>query len=234
MQLFSIGLWKLNPDGTQMLDSSGQPIPTYDNEAIMDFARVFTGFNDQPNRGNYEHLDGRNWIDPMRMTARHHDMYPKPDLDGNYIGDGYPLCSDAADQAFLAKGAKFSFVGASKHLDPDHKEGALVLDSSSGLYQALCFESGGKCNLQPHCRTRPDHSLHRQRVHHRHSPAAQRLGRALRILAAHVCQHVLLQWEDHPGLWAKVGLVSKSVGIPSRCLRASPAAMAARTARTTG
>lgn len=146
MQLFSIGLWKLNPDGTQMLDSSGQPIPTYDNEAIMDFARVFTGFNDQPNRGNYEHLDGRNWIDPMRMTARHHDKYPKPDLDGNYIGDGYPLCSDAADQAFLVKGAKFSFVGASKHLDPDHKEGALVLDSSSGLYQALCFESGGKCN----------------------------------------------------------------------------------------
>ena len=28
MQLFTIGLYQLNPDGTQVLDSSGQPIPT--------------------------------------------------------------------------------------------------------------------------------------------------------------------------------------------------------------
>ena len=30
LQLFSIGTFKLNPDGTQQLDASGQPIPTYD------------------------------------------------------------------------------------------------------------------------------------------------------------------------------------------------------------
>ncbi|CAE6922516.1 unnamed protein product [Symbiodinium natans] len=146
MQLFSIGLWKLNTDGSQVLDSSGQPIPTYDNEHIMNFARVFTGFDEQPNRGNYEYQDNRNRIDPMRMRASWHDKYPKPDLDGNYLGDGYPLCSDLADQAFLAKGARFTFVGAAVHLDPDLKQGALELDSSSGLYQALCFQSGGKCN----------------------------------------------------------------------------------------
>jgi uncharacterized protein (DUF1800 family) len=28
MQLFTIGLWKLNPDGTRMLDGLGKPIPT--------------------------------------------------------------------------------------------------------------------------------------------------------------------------------------------------------------
>lgn len=43
MQLFTIGLWKLNPDGTRMKDASGQDIPTYTNEHIMNFARVFTG-----------------------------------------------------------------------------------------------------------------------------------------------------------------------------------------------
>lgn len=43
MQLFTIGLWKLNPDGTRMKDAAGQDIPTYSNEHIMNFARVFTG-----------------------------------------------------------------------------------------------------------------------------------------------------------------------------------------------
>jgi hypothetical protein len=32
MQLFSIGLWKLNPDGSQMLDEYGLPIDTYSND----------------------------------------------------------------------------------------------------------------------------------------------------------------------------------------------------------
>ncbi len=43
MQLFSIGLWALNPDGTRAADELGNPIPTYDNETVKQFARVFTG-----------------------------------------------------------------------------------------------------------------------------------------------------------------------------------------------
>ncbi len=43
MQLFSIGLFELNMDGTLRLDASGQPIPTYDNQDITQLARVFTG-----------------------------------------------------------------------------------------------------------------------------------------------------------------------------------------------
>jgi uncharacterized protein (DUF1800 family) len=45
MQLFTIGLWKLNPDGTQQLDGSGNPIPTYSNTDVMGIAKVFTGFS---------------------------------------------------------------------------------------------------------------------------------------------------------------------------------------------
>ena len=44
LQLFSIGLWQLNPDGTRMLDDAGDPIPTYDQDVIENFARVFTGW----------------------------------------------------------------------------------------------------------------------------------------------------------------------------------------------
>ncbi|MFM7396795.1 MAG: DUF1800 family protein [Gammaproteobacteria bacterium] len=44
MQLFSIGLVELNIDGTVRRDGSGQPIPTYNQETIAGFARVFTGW----------------------------------------------------------------------------------------------------------------------------------------------------------------------------------------------
>ncbi len=43
MQLFSIGLFELNQDGTRKLDAQGNPIPTYDNNDIKEFAKIFTG-----------------------------------------------------------------------------------------------------------------------------------------------------------------------------------------------
>jgi uncharacterized protein (DUF1800 family) len=45
MQLFTIGLYQLNDDGSQKLDGSGQPIPTYANTDVMGLAKVFTGFS---------------------------------------------------------------------------------------------------------------------------------------------------------------------------------------------
>ena len=44
MQLFTIGLYELNPDGTPKL-RNGQPIETYSNEDITGLAKVFTGFS---------------------------------------------------------------------------------------------------------------------------------------------------------------------------------------------
>merc|ERR550534_2601676 len=115
MQLFTIGLWKLGPDGSRLKDAQGADIPTYDNEHIMTFARVFTGFDEQQTRGNIEKVRGnRNYIDPMQMKAVWHDVYPKSDLDGNYLGDGYPLCSDVPAGAFLAKGAKYIYLGRTR------------------------------------------------------------------------------------------------------------------------
>ena len=43
MQLFSIGLFQLNIDGTPILDNDGNKIPTYNNEEIAEMAKVFTG-----------------------------------------------------------------------------------------------------------------------------------------------------------------------------------------------
>ena len=43
MQLFSVGLVQLNPDGTPKL-VGGQPVPTYDQVTVRGFAAVYTGW----------------------------------------------------------------------------------------------------------------------------------------------------------------------------------------------
>ncbi|MEM7702816.1 MAG: DUF1800 domain-containing protein [Pseudomonadota bacterium] len=45
MQLFSIGLFELNTDGSVRTDGSGDPIETYTNEDVTGIAKVFTGYN---------------------------------------------------------------------------------------------------------------------------------------------------------------------------------------------
>ena len=48
LQLFSIGLVKLNLDGSPQLDGGGNPIETYNQAAITEGARVFTGWRLAP------------------------------------------------------------------------------------------------------------------------------------------------------------------------------------------
>ncbi|MFB0946061.1 MAG: DUF1800 domain-containing protein [Spirosomataceae bacterium] len=45
MQLFSVGLYELNNDGTTKTDAAGELIPTYGNNDIADLAKVFTGLS---------------------------------------------------------------------------------------------------------------------------------------------------------------------------------------------
>ncbi|WP_367871612.1 DUF1800 family protein [Luteolibacter sp. Populi] len=75
MQLFSIGIWELNPDGTRKLDIHGEPIPTYDNGDVTEMARVFTGLYFAAPYG----WGGGGWDDehltlPMVMYADRHDF----------------------------------------------------------------------------------------------------------------------------------------------------------------
>ncbi len=51
MQLFSIGVNMLNPDGSVVTDASGQPVPTYTQDTIENFAHVFTGWTYAPAPG---------------------------------------------------------------------------------------------------------------------------------------------------------------------------------------
>jgi uncharacterized protein (DUF1800 family) len=56
LQLFSIGLFELNTDGTVKKDSDGNPIPSYTSADISNLAKVFTGFswfNATPSNGTF-------------------------------------------------------------------------------------------------------------------------------------------------------------------------------------
>jgi uncharacterized protein (DUF1800 family) len=81
MQLFSIGLWMLNPDGTRQLDGLGQPIPTYSNANITEFARVFTGLAFGGSNTMFATYP-RDFTVPMKAWDAEHDCDPKTLLLG--------------------------------------------------------------------------------------------------------------------------------------------------------
>lgn len=84
MQLFTVGLWQLNPDGSRVL-VSGQPVPTYSNEEITQLARVMTGFwfgGDNWGGGGWTEQD---YATPMSLHADRHDFGAKTLLGGFVI-----------------------------------------------------------------------------------------------------------------------------------------------------
>ena len=96
MQLFTIGTSMLNNDGTEMLDSLGNPIATYDNNDISEFSKVFTGLTwaDRDQFGKGAH-DDTSYIANMVMWENFHEPGVKNLLNGFQIPDRNPVDGDA-------------------------------------------------------------------------------------------------------------------------------------------
>jgi uncharacterized protein (DUF1800 family) len=99
MQLFTVGLVMLNPDGTPKLDGSGNPIPTYGLPEVENLARVFTGWGSapippdtisSPNAWLYDY----DLMDPMACYANYHDTGSKTIIGGVVIPTGGTCESD--------------------------------------------------------------------------------------------------------------------------------------------
>ncbi|MFD1553196.1 DUF1800 domain-containing protein [Putridiphycobacter roseus] len=102
MQLFSIGLFQLNIDGSQKLDGNGNPIPTYDNNDIKELAKVFTGLSvgAREDGGNLYFYLGTWAADfkvPMMMYEDQHEAGQKTIIDGHVIPAGQTGKEDIAD-----------------------------------------------------------------------------------------------------------------------------------------
>jgi uncharacterized protein (DUF1800 family) len=96
MQLFSIGLWQLNPDGTRQLDANQQPIPTYNNTDISSFARVFTGlaWGGPSNAGKSFEATYNDFEHNMVPFEAYHDADPKTLLNGQQLVGGRTTMQD--------------------------------------------------------------------------------------------------------------------------------------------
>jgi len=99
LQLFSIGLYMLNQDGTVVTNGQGQPVPTYDQNAINEFSKVMTGWtycntcaNASPGIVNYK--------DPMTLVSANHDLTEKHLLSyPGAVNTTVPACSGCTTDA---------------------------------------------------------------------------------------------------------------------------------------
>lgn len=95
MQLFALGVVKLNPDGTTIRDAKGKPLETYDQEDVEAMAKALTGWRFAPsasqlpttNFGNFGKL-----MEPDSWRAAH-DWNAKV-----ILGVNFPAGRDAAKE----------------------------------------------------------------------------------------------------------------------------------------
>ena len=105
MQLFTIGLHELNPDGTEKSGTGGQPIETYGQADVTNLARVFTGYDHDLIRVAYTNVAWQNFpvvsrefcLDPMRFDPGKHSM-----LEANFLGLRIPAGTPGPEKLRLA------------------------------------------------------------------------------------------------------------------------------------
>ncbi len=109
MQLFTIGLFEMNNDGTYKTDDSGERISTYDIEDIQELARVFTGLSGSawdpqslPALNGYPVIFYPNtqfydYTLPMAMYEDYHDTDAKTMIDGSVLPAGQTGMQDIND-----------------------------------------------------------------------------------------------------------------------------------------
>jgi uncharacterized protein (DUF1800 family) len=91
MQLFTLGLDLLNPDGSLQLDSNGNPIPTYTEAQVQAFSRAYTGWTYATASGGSPTTfpnNTANYDSPMAPVESQHDMTSKILLNGTTLPAG--------------------------------------------------------------------------------------------------------------------------------------------------
>jgi uncharacterized protein (DUF1800 family) len=97
MQLFTVGLYLLNADGTQQLDGNGKPQETYTASDVSNLARVFTGYDVDMSQNVNVTANGTTVGNtafarlPMALTASNHST-----LAATFLGTTIPANTPAA------------------------------------------------------------------------------------------------------------------------------------------
>jgi uncharacterized protein (DUF1800 family) len=152
MQLFTIGLFELNTDGSQKLDANGAPIPTYGLNDTRELAKVFTGLGagaltqQAINQGRTLNFNtgtnNLNYLTPMAMYDEMHESGEKILVGGYTI----PAGSTGMDDINLALDHLFNhpnvgpFIGRKliQHFVKSNPTNAYISDV------AQVFDNNGK------------------------------------------------------------------------------------------
>lgn len=97
MQLFTVGLYKLNADGSVLIGNDGNPVPTYSQADVEALSNALTGWGFKSVDGN---IAENSWLyakdekNPLQPYAQHHDTEAKTIIDGVSIPAGGTAASD--------------------------------------------------------------------------------------------------------------------------------------------
>ena len=107
MQLFTIGLYELNPDGTYKLDANSKPVETYSQDDVTNLARVFTGYDWDylSNGGTSTQVSWERFsvpsthlaTNPMRFSSNSHSR-----VEVNFLGTKITITTPGADALHIA------------------------------------------------------------------------------------------------------------------------------------
>ncbi|MCB1069518.1 MAG: DUF1800 family protein [Kiritimatiellae bacterium] len=157
MQLFTVGLTELHPDGSLRLDEEGLPIPTYSQEDTVGLAHIFTGWSahydptNPPTWSNGSIADPDDWFQwgwdamrPMSFYPNFHDTEDRVILGNTLIPagtNGYDRLSQALDTLFnhpnlgpfLARQLIQRFVTSNPSPGYIHRVAAAFHDNGQGV-----------------------------------------------------------------------------------------------------
>ena len=140
MQLFCLGLTQLNPDGTPVLDSSGNPIPTYTQNDVKDLGRAFTGWTYAPTPGKpSQNHNPQYYGSPMVAVEGLHDTGPK-----TILGQSIPAGQSAEQDLASALGIIFNHPNVGPFVAKQMIEHLVTSNPSPAYVQrvATAFNTG--------------------------------------------------------------------------------------------
>ncbi len=156
MQLYSIGLFELQLDGTQRL-SGGEPIETYTNEDVTGIAKVFTGYDfDYTDIGFTTEVGGTRQIPdaeyafkPMTADAsrwrfpRNQDFHSSEEK--SFLGLTIPAGTNASDSLTLALDHVFNHANVAPFFSKQMIQRLVTSNPSPAYVQrvASVFENNG-------------------------------------------------------------------------------------------
>ncbi len=115
MQLFTLGVYQLNLDGSVKTDGSGRPLETYTQDDVTNLARVFTGYDFDRSDGVRHTVPGQTYTiesrefarKPMALTANRHST-----LAATFLGTTVPANTPGREALRIALDALFNHPNA--------------------------------------------------------------------------------------------------------------------------